>query len=94
MTWLDHFHPSNIRVEIDLTKSVFLTLFVFVVVHSVLFFITQEGTGDVSGVEHLVLDKISTNEVVAASVMEEKKKEPKKKRKHIRPPDAPKRFKR
>jgi len=53
----------------------------------------QEGTGDVSGVEHLVLDKISTNEVVAASVMEEKKKEPKKKRKHIRPPDAPKRFK-
>ena len=64
--------------------------------YAVLFLIAQEGTGDVSGVEPLVLDKISTNEVVAASVMEKKKKEPKKKKKikSKKPPDAPKRFKR
>lgn len=60
----------------------------------VLFFVAKEGTGDVSGVEPLVLDKISTNEVVAASVMEGKKKESKRRRQNKKPPDAPKRFKR
>jgi hypothetical protein len=44
-----------------------------------------------------MLDKIATNDVGTALVLEEKKKKPKKKKRingNKKPPDAPKRFKR
>lgn len=55
----------------------------------------QVGAGEVSTVDPLLLDKITTNDVGTALVLEEKKKKPKKKRRKgtKKPPDAPKRFK-
>jgi len=56
----------------------------------------QVGTGGVSAVDPLMLDKIAPNDVGAALVLEEKKKKPKKKKRtngNKKPADAPKRFK-
>jgi hypothetical protein len=59
--------------------------------------IASVGTRGVSAVDPLMLDKIATNDVGAALVLEEKKKKPKKKKRtngNKKSADAPKRFKR